>query len=63
MSNLSLTSWTVAHQAPLPRGSAKQECWSALGFPSPGDLPNQGTEAASPMLAGRFFTAEPAGNV
>ena len=57
------TPWTVAHQAPLSMVSAKQECWSGLGFPSPGDLPNQGIEPASPVLAGRFFIAEPAGNV
>ena len=63
MSNPFLTPWTVAHQAPLSMVSAKQECWSGLGFPSPGDLPNQGIEPASPVLAGRFFIAEPAGNV
>ena len=35
------TPWTVACQAPLPRGFSRQECWSGLPFPSPGDLPNQ----------------------
>ena len=50
--------WTVARQAPLSR----QEYWSGLLFPSPGDLPNPGSEAlslVSPVLAGRFFTTGP----
>ena len=33
--------WTVAHQAPLSIGFPRQECWSGLPFPSPGDLPTQ----------------------
>ena len=33
------TPWTVAYQAPLSMGFSKQECWSGLPFPSPGDLP------------------------
>ena len=52
---------TVAHQAPLSMGFPKQEYWSGLTFPSPGDLPNPGIEHASPALAGEFFTAEPPG--
>ena len=40
--------WTVAHQAPLSTGFSKQEYWSGLPFPSPGDLPNQGIKPASP---------------
>ena len=39
----------------------KQEYWSGLPFPSPGDLPDPGIEPESPELAGRFFTAEPPG--
>ena len=39
---LSATPWTVAHQAPLSMGFPKQEYWSGLPFPSPGDLPNLG---------------------
>ena len=35
-----VTSWTVAHQAPLCMGYPRQEYWSGLPFPSPGDLPN-----------------------
>ena len=53
--------WTVAHQIPLSMGFPRQEYWSGLPFPSPGDLPNPGTELASPALAGRFFTNEPPG--
>ena len=49
----------VAHQAPLSMGFPRQEYWSVLPFPSPGDLPAPGIEPASPALAGGFFTAEP----
>ena len=38
------TPWTVAHQAPLFTGLSRQEYWSGLLFPSPGDLPNPGIE-------------------
>ena len=51
--------WTVAHRAPLSMGFPRQEYWSGLPFPSPGDLPNPGTELTSPTLAGGFFTTEP----
>ena len=53
--------WTVACQAPLPMGFSRQEYWSGLPFPPPGDLPNPGTEPVSPVLAGRFSTTEPLG--
>ena len=43
-----VTLWTVAHQAPL--GFSGQEYQSGLPFPSPGDLPNPGTEPVSPAL-------------
>ena len=36
--------WTVAHQAPPPMGFSRQEYWSGLPFPSPGDLPNRNTK-------------------
>ena len=39
-----VTPWTVAHQAPLSMAFPRQEYWSELPFPSPGDLPNQETE-------------------
>ena len=58
MSN-SVISWTVARQAALSLGFSKQEYWSGLPLPSPGDRPNPGTEPApllSPTLAGGFFT-------
>ena len=42
-------------------GFPRQEYWSELPFPSPGDLPNSGIELVSPALAGAFFTAEPPG--
>ena len=58
-STLFVTPGTVAHQAPLSMGFPKQECWSGLPFPSPGDLPDSGIEPASSELAGRFFTTEP----
>ena len=38
------TPWTVAHQAPLSMGFPKQEYWSGLPFPSPGDLPDSAIE-------------------
>ena len=56
---LSATLCTVAHQAPLSMGFSRQEYWSGLPCPPPGDLPDAGTEPASlwcPTLAGRFFT-------
>ena len=42
-------------------GFPRQEHWSGLPFPSPGDLPNPGIEHMSPALVGRFFTTEPPG--
>ena len=42
--------WTVACQAPLSMGFSRQEYWSELPFPSPGDLPNPGIEPGSPAL-------------
>ena len=45
-----VTPWTVACQAPLSMGFSRQEYWSRLPFPSPGDLPNPGIEPGSPAL-------------
>ena len=42
-------------------GFPRQEYWSGLPLPSPGDLPDPGIELWCPALAGRFFTAEPPG--
>ena len=53
------TPWTVACQVPLPMGFSRQEFWSGLPFPSPGDLPDPGIEPASlasSALADVFFT-------
>ena len=58
------TLWTIARQAPLSMQSFRQEYWSRLPFPSPGDLPNPEIEPAalvSPALTGGSFTAEPPG--
>ena len=52
------TLWTVACQAPLPMGFFRQEYWSGLPCPSPGDRPNPGIEPVSCGIAGRFFTIE-----
>ena len=52
----------VAHQAPLSMEFSRQEYWSGLPFPTPGNLPISGikhTSPVSPALAGRFFTTEP----
>ena len=56
-----MTPWAVAHQAHLSMGFLRQEHWSGLPFPFPGDLPNPGTEPMSPALASGFFTTEPSG--
>ena len=53
--------WTVALQAPLSMGFPRQEYWSGLPFPSPGDLLDPGIEPESPVLASGFFTTEPPG--
>ena len=48
MSDSFVTPWTVALQAPLSMGFPRQEYWSGLSFPSPGDLPYPGIEPVSP---------------
>ena len=47
---LFVTPWTVAYQAPLSMGFSRQEYWSGLPFPSPGDLPDPGIELGFPAL-------------
>ena len=42
--------WTVAYQAPQSMGFSRQEYWSGLPFPFPGDLPDPGIELGSPVL-------------
>ena len=63
MSDFSVTPRTVARQAPLSVGFPRQEHWSGLPFPSPGDLPSPGIESTSPVLTGGFFTTEPPGKL
>ena len=46
--SLFVTLWTVAYQAPPSMGFFRQEYWSGLPFPFPGDLPNTGIKAGSP---------------
>ena len=45
-----VTPWTVACQDPLPIGFSRQEYWSGVPFPSPGDHPDPGIEPESPAL-------------
>ena len=56
-----VTQETIACQALLSMGFSRQEYWSELLFPSPGDLPNPEIEPMSPEVAGEFFTTEPPG--
>ena len=55
------TPWTVAHQAPPSMEFSKQEHWSGLPFPSPGDLPDPGIEPRSPAFQADALTSEPPG--
>ena len=55
------TLWNVAYQAPLSMEFSRQEYWSRLPFPPPGDLTDPGIEPASRYIASRFFTTEPPG--
>ena len=64
LSDSFLTLWTIAHQAPLSMGFSRQEYWSGLPIPSPGDLPNPGMEPVSPVtsaLQTDSLPAEPLG--
>ena len=56
-----VTPWIVTCQASLSVGLPRQEYWSGLPFPSPGDLPDPGIKPMSPALAGGVFTTEPPG--
>ena len=57
------TPWTVAYQAPPSMGFSRQECWSGLPFPFPGDLPNPGIEPRSPALQADALLSEPPGRI
>ena len=59
-----MTPWTEARQAPLSIGFLKQEYWSELPFPPPGDFPYQGIKLGSPVspaLVSEFLTTESPG--
>ena len=58
---LFVSPWTVAYQAPRSMGFSRQEYWSGLPFPSPGDLPNPGIEPGSPALQTDTLPSEPLG--
>ena len=53
--------WTVAHKAPLSMEFSRQEYYSGLSFPSPGDLPDPGIELRSPVLQADSLPSEPPG--
>ena len=55
------TPWTVAYQVFPSMGFSRQEYWSGLPFPSPGDLPDSGIEPGSPALEADALTSEPPG--
>ena len=58
---LSATPWTVTRQVPLSMGFFRQENWSGLPYPPPGDLPDQGTKPRSPALQADSLLSEPPG--
>ena len=56
-----MTLWTVAYQASPSMGFSRQEYWSGLPFPSPGDLPDPGIEPGFPTLEADTLISEPPG--
>ena len=58
---LFVTPWTIAYQAPPSMGFSRQEYWSGLPFPSPGNLPDPGIEPGSPALQADALPSEPPG--
>ena len=56
-----MTPWTVTNQVPLSMEIFRQEYWSGLPFPSPGDLPDLGIEPQSPTLQADTSLSEPPG--
>ena len=58
---LFVTPWIIAPQAPLSMGFSRQEHWSGLPFPSPGDHPNPGMTPGSPALQADSLPSEPPG--
>ena len=59
---LFVTPQTVARQDPLCMGFFREECWSGMPFPPPGDLPDSGIEPGSPTLQADSLTSEPPRN-
>ena len=59
--HLFVTPWTVAHQASPSMGFSRQEYWSGLPFPSPGDLPHPRIKPRSPALKADTLSSEPPG--
>ena len=57
-----MTPWAVDYQAPPSMKFSREEYWSGLPFPSPGDLPNSGIEPGSPALQADALWSEPPGN-
>ena len=58
---LFVTLWTVAYEAPPSMGFSRQEYWSGLPLPSPGDLPDPGIEPGSPALQADALPSKPPG--
>ena len=56
---LFVTPWTVAYQGPPSMGFSRQECWSGLPFPSPGDFSDPGIKPQSPALQADALPSEP----
>ena len=55
------TPWIIAYQAPRSMGFSRQEYWSGVPLPSPGDVPNPGIEPGSPALQADALPSEPPG--
>ena len=55
------TPWTVAYEAPQSMDFSRQEYWSGLSFPSPGDFPDTRIEPGSPTLQADALPSEPPG--
>ena len=60
---LFMTPWNIAYQASLSMGFSRQEYWSGVPFPSPGDLPDPGIEPLSPALRADALPSEPPGKL
>ena len=56
------TPWTITYEASPSMGFSRQEYWSGLPFPSPGDLPDPGIKPGSPALEADAITSEPPTN-